>query len=366
MAKDALSIASKMMRRRQFSLAIKLLDGRSDVYEGNFNYYFLLGQACLYAGDAGTASSYFQKAREIKITDVNLLLAQAALFLRRGQTDRAIQYYLEALENDPQNQIAKDALDFIRTKGDYTTICQWVDSGKIEKFYPPLPKSSFKNFGVIVLPLLALVLGFFVMYAFISNRSYARGNRADLSSIELTQDERRFAKVDENTSAPYQMSSREISESYENAQRYFQSYRDNAAQKEINRILYSNALPSIKQKARLLMEYLSEPTFDTITDNPEYEDVVKNPMLYIDCYVVWSGRVSNAVMQGENFRCDFLVGYETMEKVKGIVPLYFQSNPGIQNTKGVKVLGRIRLQNDRFFLDGIAVYQSVNDLLQSP
>ena len=57
------------------------------------------------------------------------------------------------------------------------------------------------------------------------------------------------------------------------------------------------------------MSYLSSPTFDTISDNPSYEDAVKNPVLYEDCYAVWSGRVSNAVTQGTSYRFDLLVGY---------------------------------------------------------
>ena len=97
MARDVLDLAEKFMKRRQFDKALKFLDGRAEIYEGNFEYYLLYAIACLYVGDTGAASSYFQKARNIRLTDTNLLLGQAALFLRRGDTDRALQYYLEMI-----------------------------------------------------------------------------------------------------------------------------------------------------------------------------------------------------------------------------------------------------------------------------
>ena len=86
MAKDALSLAWQDMRRRRFATAIKRLEAKKEIYEENFEYYLTLGIACLYVGDIGASSSYFQLARRIKLTDTRLLLGQAAIFLRRGDT----------------------------------------------------------------------------------------------------------------------------------------------------------------------------------------------------------------------------------------------------------------------------------------
>ena len=368
MARDVLAAAGSLMKRRKFSSAIRLLEGRSEIYEDNFDYYLLLAIAYLYAGDAGTASSYFQRARNLKLTDTRLLLGQAALFLRRGDTDRSIQYYLEVLENDPQNRTALDALEFIRTRADYSTICRWADSGKLERYYPPLGVNPDRVWGVI-LPVLACVLGVAIVMRVAKATSPAsQGTRADLSSFVLSADEAKNAQEKDMSGSTYRyiLSDREITGSYENAQRYFQSYRDNAAQTEINRILNSNASSAIKQKARLLMDYLGTPTFDTITDNPSYDDVAKDTALYMDCYAVWSGRISNAEMEGTAYRCDLLVGYETMQKVTGIVPVKFASDPGIRAGEPVKILGRITTDNGKLCLDGRASYQSVNDMMEKP
>lgn len=360
MARDVLVVAKKLMKRRRFDQAITVLQSRSEIYEDNFDYYLLFAIACLYVGDTGTASQYFQKARRIKITDTTLLIGQAALFLRRGDTDRALQYYLDVLDYEPGNKIAQSAMEFIRTKGDYSTICKWVDTGDIEQFYPPLGTNPYTIAGFVV-PIIACVLGILIVIHFVPVSRPEKGKRADLSALSLSVDERKNIQETNLASGAfsYLLSSSQINEAYEKAQSYFQQYRDNLAQIEINRILNSNASVAVKQKANLLMTYLEEPSFDTVKDVPLYKDVEKEPNLYLDCWVSWSGRISNVVQTENLFQCDFLVGYETMQTVEGIVPLKFTVVPTIENEKPITVLAKIVSENGKMALQGKSVYQSV-------
>lgn len=362
MALDVLAAAKKMMRRRQFDKAIMILQSRAEIYEDNFEYYLLFAVSCLYVGDTGTASAYFQKARRIRVTDTTLLLGQAALFLRRGDTDRALQYYLDVLDYEPGNKIARNAMEFIRTKGDYSTICKWVDTGDIEQFYPPLGLNPYKIAGVLV-PIVACILGIFVAVQIAPVSRPEKGTRADLTSLVLSVDERKNIQETDLSSGSfaYILSSSQINESYEKSLVYFQNYRDNMAQIEINRILNSNASVAVKRKATLLMSYLEIPSFDTIKDVPAYSAVQKEPALYLDCWISWSGRISNVVASDSEFLCDLLVGYETMEKVDGIVPLKFAVPPKIENDRAVTVLAKIVSENGKLTLLGKAVYQSIKN-----
>ena len=95
MAKDVISRAWNCMCCRNFSEAVTILEAKSEIYENDFEFYILLAIAFLYIGDFGSASSNLQKARRIKMTDTRLLLGQAIIFLRRGDTKRALQYYLD-------------------------------------------------------------------------------------------------------------------------------------------------------------------------------------------------------------------------------------------------------------------------------
>ncbi|MGP1458761.1 MAG: tetratricopeptide repeat protein [Treponema sp.] len=368
MRRDVLDAAQSMMNRRHFNKAIIMLESRRDFYEGVFDYYLILAIACLYAGDTGAAFSYFQRARKIKLTNTTLLIGQAAIFLKRGDTARAIQYYMEVLDNDPANKIALSALDFIRESGDYSTICRWVDTGKIEQFYPPLGVNPLKIAG-IVLPVAACILGVFAVFIFSAHiHPPVTGSRADLRSLILSVDERKNAEEKDSAAGTYKfnLSAHQISSSYEKAMSYFQSYRDNAAQVEINRILNSNASNLVKKNARTLMGYIEEPSFDSVKDAPSYQDVQTAPELYMDCWVVWAGRISDAVQESASYSCNLLVGYETMQKIEGIVPLKFAVSPVIESSKPLRVLAKISSDGGKLCLIGRAVHQDVNDILEKP
>ena len=362
MANDVLSLARREMNRRNFSQAIKILESGADIYDENSDYYILLGTACLYADDVGTAYAYFQKARKICLTNVTMLLGQAAIFLRRGDTEKALNYYIEVLENDPSNQTAKDAMEFIRIHGDYTTICRWVDTGRIKQFYPKLGKNPDKIL-ISVIGFLFCIAGCFLAFKFIgAGEKVVTGPRMDLSFIQLSQNEKLTAQETDlgAVSVHYILSGKEITESYNKALKYFQTNDDNRAQIEINRLLNSNASFSIKQKANVLMTYLSVPGFDTLSYSPDFKTVETDPELYIDCYVIWSGRVSDVIETSESYEARFLVGYDTMKNLDGIINVKFSSKISLESDKPVKILGKLLKEDGSLILSGRAVYQSVN------
>lgn len=364
MSKPTIDIARALVQKRKFADAIDLLEDSREIYRESFEYYLLFGTACLYVGDTGTANQNFQKARHIKIKDTRLLLGQAALFLRRGDTDLAIQYYLDVLDIEPQNKIARSAMEFIRTQGNYETIVRWVDSGKIEKFYPPLGRNLNELVRVIASAVAGVVLAFIILHFMnLDSGRRAYGNRADLSELTLTSEEQENALETDLSGGVYRyiLTDKQIMKAYDDARMYFQDYRDNMARVEVNRILNSNASSSIKKKADLLLSYFEEPTFDSITDNFPYADVAQDPVLYVGCWVVWSGRISNAVQMEDSFKCDLLVGYETLDHVDGIVPVLFTPSPKpeIEGGRPVKILSKIGIENGKISLAGRTVYQPV-------
>ena len=363
MAKDALSLAWQDMRRRRFATAIKRLEAKKEIYEENFEYYLTLGIACLYVGDIGASSSYFQLARRIKLTDTRLLLGQAAIFLRRGDTARALQYYLEIQENDPQNKTAAAAMEFIRVHGNYDTICRWVDTGKIEQFYPQLGSNPDK-IALACIGITAFVLGVVFGFIFFPRGQQFTGPRADLSKLELSSDEKSDAKEKDLSTQSYAfvMTNKEINRRYNDALKYFQAHRDNAAQIEVNMILNSDASVAVKKNARLLMGYFEIPDFDSIKDVPSLTDVAANPAVYLDCWVNWGGKISNAVTYDDgSYSCDLLVGDESLARYEGTVRVKFEAAPAVDGSRPVKILGKLVLEDGAVCLRGRAVYQSVHN-----
>ena len=372
MARSDLERAHSLLQRRKFSQAITILESGNnpEIYRESFDYFLTAGIACLYLGDTGSAGAYFQRARHIRMTDPTLLSAQAVLFLRRGDTDRAISYYVDVLDYDPDNKIALSAMEFIRTHGSYDEVCRAVDTGEIEKFYPPLGMNPDTVKRIALSALAGVVLALFIFnFGKLSGlgrgvRLPVSGQRADLSDLFLSVEEIGNARKTDLSGGVYKyiLTDSQIKKSYDMAMTHFQDYRENAAQVEINRLLNSNASDAIKTKAKMISSYFTETTFDSLADygdNIEYAQVAKDPDLYLGCTVAWSGRVSNAETEGGSYRCDLLVGYENMDRVDGFVPLFFAEAPypAIDGERPVKVLGRIQVENGKILLNGRAVYQ---------
>ena len=371
MAASILEQAKKQFVRGNYQQVIQLLephvtqyiasgDTKDPLYNASFNksfpFYLYLGLACLHAGDIGGAVDYLTCARRIKMTDPDLLCAQAVLFLRRGDTARAIDYYLEAVEYSPNHVLARSGLEFIRTHNTPESIGEAVQSGEIKKFYPRPGVQAYKQKRIVTIAGVAAVVGALVFVKFPFTLG-VRGTRADLSSLMLLSDEK-ARPIDTGGTYRYNLSEKEVLTAYQNAQRYFQNSRDNLAQIEVNRILSSNAAHSIKQKARLLMDYFAVPGFDTVKDIPSYSDVRADIPLYLDCWTIWSGIATNVQTDGENTSFDLLVGYGDRIQLEGIVPIFCNFSVRIDSERPIEVLGKIQQRGGVLFLKASGIHQS--------
>ncbi len=357
MAISALQKAKKLLSTRQFPAVITLLEPLIYEYKDSFQFFYLLGTACLYLSDIGGAELYYKKARNIKIADVDLITAQAVLFLRRGEVNKAVEYYLEAQEYDPDNPLASKALEYIKHNSSSEAFVHLVQTGNIKRFYPKLgvnPKVI--RIGICVS---VLIVAFSTFFLFRAPSTGVEGSRADLSDFVLTIDEKKDALIQDTASSVFRyiLTQDELEDAYAEAQKYFQSYKDNLSQIEINRILNSNASASIRQKARLLGDYLQEPTFDSDIDNFTYEQVSEDIWLYLDTWVIWSGRITNVHETPNEYRCDLLIGYDTLQKVEGFVPLVIQQPVNIDTSLPVQILAQISVEDGRLLLRGKSIYQ---------
>jgi tetratricopeptide (TPR) repeat protein len=113
MAKSLFDTARKYLKKRQFSKVINLLEPHIMEYRQSFQFFYILGVACLYQGDIGGCEEYFQSARHIKMNDVNLILGQAVLFLKKCRIEKAIEYCVDAINLEPENPRPKKFLKLL-------------------------------------------------------------------------------------------------------------------------------------------------------------------------------------------------------------------------------------------------------------
>ncbi|MBO5400974.1 MAG: hypothetical protein J6A14_03970 [Spirochaetaceae bacterium] len=354
---DILAQAEKAFRARNFSKVISLLEPQIIEYKENFRFYYLLGVSCMYRNDFGGAESYLSRARRIKLNSSDLMVAQAALFLRRGDIPRAVEYYLEVLEYAPNNKTAKKALKYIRNNSAEEKVQSATFSKNIMKFFPSTGLHPLVPvFSIIVVCVLVFGVFFATNYKRILGLN---GTRADLSAFVLSVDEKSHPlEMDlSTTNYRYILSSTEVAKLYGEAQTLFQQGKDNAVQININKLLNSNASTAIKYKANLLLEYLEEPSFDNFSNTFSYEDLKQDPYLYQNCWIILSGRISNVNITENVYFCDLLVGYEDMKKLDGIVPMEISQPITIDATQGIKVLGKIVLRDGKVALEVKSIYQ---------
>ncbi|MCL2127310.1 MAG: tetratricopeptide repeat protein [Treponema sp.] len=361
-----LTKACRLARSGKYEAAIRTLEPEVNRYHGSFSYYYLLGSSCLRTGDFGGALIYFRRANETKPRDPKAILGLATLYLRRGETDRAVDYYLEILELDHKNRIAKKAMKLLRKRAGTDSFSAWLEAGRLPSLYPPIlfpgfsKKEVFSAFAVVA-AVCAVTFGLLVQFKVIRNPLNPRGNRQGIASFTLSSDERK-SPVQTGGSYRYILTSGQALETYERALTLFTAYRDEAARINLNRILESNASEGLKNKARIIFTYMEVPGFDSFKrgDNVSFTDVMKDPVLYRDVYVIWRGMATNVETADEKTAFDFLVGYDTKKTLEGIIPVTFNQALSLNPDRPLEVLGRVvpAGADTPIILEGLAIHQS--------
>jgi len=361
-----LNKATRLARSRKYESAIRTLEPEVNRYSGSYRYYYLLGVCCLYSGDFGGALTYFRLARDVKMQDPFAMLGLAALYLRRGETGKAVDFYLDVQEIDPKNRTAKKALSVIRKHSDNDSFSAWLEKGKLPGLYPPIPFPGFTAQGLAISAVClaaALLFGFGFLVAFrVLPNPFAKPSRRPTAEFSLSGQER-TEPVQLGGSYRYILTRDQAVDAYDKALSLFNGYRDEAAKINLNRILESNASEGLKNKSRLLLSYLEVPGFDNFKqgDNVSYSDVIKEPVLYRDVHVIWKGMATNVQTVGETTTFDFLVGYDTRTTLEGIVPVVFDRATALSTERPLEVLGRIMpagSAESAIMLEGVAVHQS--------
>ncbi len=352
MPKSVLKRANQLYKRRKFSEAINLLESQIFRFRESGQFYSLLGLSCLYSGDFGGAESYLKRAEHIKPKNPDILLSLAAIHLKRNESEDALRKWLEIVDIDPRNKLARKGLDLLRRDPSPEKIAELFDSGKLKSLFPPLPMNTFRIIlaglaGVLIV--LLLVAGL-ILLPLIPKREVRPG----VEDIQLSLEEDRLTAPGGVFSIHFSES--EIESGFAQIKKYLLQYQDNLALREINRIMLSNASAAVKEKANLMKTFVVEPDFSSFQDPFSYEEVVGFPELYLGCYVIWAGKVDNVRYSSENISFDLLVGYHHEKELLGIAPTSFTFGVRIEEGSAVEVLAQIEVMENVVTLRGIAVH----------
>lgn len=333
--------AYNLLRAGQYGKVVAFLEPKVPLFLENYHFYYILGISCMRNGDTGGADTYLKRAVQVKRNAVEPRLFLASLALRRKDTTEAVRLWLGILDIDSSCREAKRGLDRIRKISDSETLDRFLNKGNFRKLTPKI-RRRISPWFLAVPVLAALLLTLFVF----RNDLMDWVPRKDMPSREnlsyMFSDLKKEVLTDESPQGfIFNLSEEQILTSLKSAQSYFDDYDDNRTQREINRILYSNASESAKQRARILEGYLKEPDFSAFVNIFEYADIAVDPYLYNNCFIRWKGRFSNLLMSEPGMSFDFLVGYDTAEVLDGIVPAYTDFQVRLDSSLPLEVLGQV-------------------------
>jgi hypothetical protein len=350
MPQSPLRQASRLYRRRRYAQVIRLLESQIFRFRENPVFFYLLGCSCLRLGDLGGAESYLRRANQLRPQDAPTLLGLAAIHLKRGETEPALELWLQVAEFDPHNRQAGRGLELLRRAAAGQDPQLPRDSRRIGRLLPGAPLSA----RVLLLPLTGLAAAALLLLPRYLPQRGLRG-RQEVREVRLSAGQ---PALDSNPGASrYPLTEKQIQESFERAKRFLLQYRDNLATREVNRILLSNASAYVKEKARLLQTFTRVPDFTTVRDSFGFREVAVDPPLYEGCYVVWRGKVANLAVGGEALSFDLLVGYESQRQLHGVVPVTAAFAAELSDGDAVEVLGRVGLPSGKLALQAVSLHR---------
>jgi tetratricopeptide (TPR) repeat protein len=307
------------------------------MYRENFDYFYMLGASCFYTGDYGGADSYLHRALRIDPDSHSARNLLAATLLRLRKPDEALQLWLEVVDENPRDRKAKRGLEIIRRAESPELAAEMAPRAAPG---PPLrvPTAMYALLagGVLVL------VGGLIIPSLIQTIQDARA-APDRDGVEVVQfDPRQIGRIAAFTGDHrYDLTEEQIIETFRSIEEYFNSFRDNLVMREINRILYSNASVSMKERVLVLREYIQDPGFETFRDPFSYAEVAADPFLYDRCFVRWDGRITNLSRDGSSARFDLLVGYADGRVLDGVVPVRVDFPADLEPSFSYEILGQV-------------------------
>jgi tetratricopeptide (TPR) repeat protein len=339
-----LAKAVRFARRRKYAAAIKLLEAEVFSYSDSWQFPYILGLCYLKSGDAGSAYPLLRRASEKDDRQCGPFLALAALHMRRGESVKAISFYLRVKGFDAGNRTVRRGLKILERHGENLTA--WQHEKQIAALYPafPLPPVSPKTVVLVLLVLALPALGFgaasLVRRGVIRLPQIERLARNGLEAASLTPEEKSAPAGTEGTFR-YVLASKEILNCFEKGRALFNQRHDDAARVEMNRILESNAATAVKNKARILISYMEDSDFTNLKDRFSFSEVEADPYLFRDCSVIWRGRAANLETGDAATAFNLLVGYDTGIRLEGIARVRFPFAVSVNAEKPLEVLGRV-------------------------
>ncbi len=339
MKNNNLKKAQNYYKTGNYSKVIRLLEPDVFNYRENDRYYYLLGTSCLFTGDYSGANSYIRRSLQINPVNSDTLLALAVIHLKRNNSKESIRLWLEVLDKHPENKFAKRGLNLLKKSGVPESVSDLFIKKNIRRLIPGSRAVIFNRvLRTFLIIILAAALSGGLYFSAVKTINYIKNKNNLIPEIALN---RNAAITADDGKYELELTEKEIIKTFERAREHFVDNRDNTAQIEINRILFSNASENVKDKAKLLQSYLKKPDFRYFKNTIDYREVAEKPYLFNNCYIKWKGKITNITVNDNNIDFDFLVGYENGKLLDGIIRVNVDFPILLEEDFSYEIIGRL-------------------------
>lgn len=344
--------AWNMVRSGKYPAAIRYLEPKVPLFLEDELFYYLLGISCFHTGDVGGAEFYFKRSIQVNYESIEARLFLAAILLRKKDQAGAARLWLNILDMDESNRYARKGLDRLKKIITPSDLENYINSKEIFRLVPAM-RGILPIVKQIILAVVLFLVLTSALYIYFPGILKSRNAREDMANLSLENYIGPYIIVEGDFK--YTMTGEEVRELFDSAVEDFHNYDDNALQMKINKINLSNASEELKSKIAILENLIQQPTFATLKTKYTYREIATDPLMYKNCYVQWSGKVTNINILEDKITLDFLVGYEEEKVLDGIVFVEIPFETSVDESIPLEILGQIRYRNGKIIVTAVSV-----------
>ncbi len=345
----------KLFRKKRYREAVSLLEKALSENGKDPDIHLYLGYASILTGDWEGARRYFRSGLELSENHLELMKGLAYLYLRDERVEDAISLWGEILENRPRERNIRRSLQLLRESEDVRTFAQKLKPEDYLTIRAPLSErlKPYRT-GLLIAAGIIIVLAVFFLTPL--NRKVLQRFRPDMAELEeitLPPDQITVAG-----DARYSLSEDAVRSEFVRIKKYIYRNKVNTAIIALNRVMLSNASPLVKERFKILYEFIGPADPLSLDSNPDFSSVMKEPDLYLGAYVLWTGKIAGLEKEGERITFDLLVNYENEDTIEGIAEVGIEGVFHLANRGNVEVFGtcgRLEGEKGRLKIRGIFI-----------
>ena len=339
-------IAYTLIKKKKYKKAKEFLLNNKSKLANDAEALAMLAFADIFLKDFYGADELSRKSLREDSFCINGMLAKAYVSLHNGHRENALREYFRILDLEPENKIAKDNLERIR----FLTNNARGDEINPRAYLLGKKKVSISRFLVLI-PI-AFVLTFASYIAI--DRLYPK-----IRYVLLDKDQKELreklenvylfegleeGKIPDSAKSPT-YSPREVAEMFDKAKKNMRSASVNEAVMIINGALKSDINEYLKERFRVLKEFVIAPDYNIFKESPDYLTVVENYELYNGGYVKWKAdvnRVTQTNVDGIPKKKARILIYDVNDKdIAGVADLIVNVTVTLEAKNYIEVYGKI-------------------------